>query len=248
MLMTQDLSQLEKNAKQLAAISLHIGAIKINPEKPFQWASGYFMPIYNDNRLLLRQPAHRKAVSEYFSDILRTYDIRPDVVAGTATAGIPHATTLADRLHVPLIYIRDKPKAHGLKNQIEGIPDDQTLEGKTVLVIEDLVSTGGSSAKAVQAVRDAKGTVEHCLSIFNYGFNEAQEMFEGKREYQTGENSPGPKLTPCKLHSILKYDMLLSVALETGTIKEKQISVLKEWRENPFEWGNKYGFLRILKY
>lgn len=238
---------LENNAKTLAGISLTIGAIKLNPEQPFQWASGYFMPIYNDNRLLLRQPTHRKTVSEYFDSILRFYDIRPDVVAGTATAGIPHATTLADRLHLPLIYIRDKPKAHGLRNQIEGIPDDQTLEGKTVLVIEDLVSTGGSSAKAVQAVRDAKGTVEYCLSIFNYGFDEAREMFEGKREYETGENCPGKKLAPCGLQSILDYNTLISVALEMGKINQEQLKILREWRNEPFFWGMRHGFIKKSK-
>jgi orotate phosphoribosyltransferase len=242
-----DLTRLKLNAEQLAKVSLHIGAIKVNPEKPVQWASGYYMPIYNDNRLLLAKAPHRRMVSEYFSDIMSHYGIRPDVIAGTATAGIPHATTLADRLNLPLIYIRDKPKAHGLRNQIEGIPDDQTLEGKTVLVIEDLVSTGGSSVKAVQAVRDAKGTVEHCISIFNYGFNEAQEMFEGKREYRTEENAPGPRIEACKLHSILTYDTLLAVALERGDIQKEHLSMLKEWRESPFDWGNKHGFFRILK-
>lgn len=235
---------LENNAKTLAGVSLTIGAIKLNPEKPFKWASGYFMPIYNDNRLLLAKAPHRRMVCDYLADIIGYYEIRPDVVAGTATAGIPHATTLADRLNLPLIYIRDKPKAHGLKNQIEGIPDDQTLEGKTVLVIEDLVSTGGSSARAVQAVRNAKGTVEHCLSIFNYGLNEAKEMFEGQREYETGENASGLKLSPCKLHSILDYDTLLSIALETGKIKEQHIEMLKEWRQNPFHWAILRGLSR----
>jgi orotate phosphoribosyltransferase len=237
-------SQMEKNAKQLAATSLHIGAIKINPETPFKWASGYFMPIYNDNRLLLAKAPHRRMVCEYLTDIMDNYGIRPDVIAGTATAGIPHATTLADRLNLPLIYIRDKPKAHGLMNQIEGIPDDQTLEGKTVLVIEDLVSTGGSSARAVQAVRNAKGNVEYCLSIFNYGFKEAKEMFAGTKEYETGENAPGLRLSPCGLHSILDYDTLLSVALETGKIKEQHIEMLKEWRNDPFHWAILRGLSR----
>lgn len=246
-LMTQDLSQLENNAKQLAATSLHIGAIKLNPENPFKWASGFFMPIYNDNRLLLAKAPHRRMVCEYLTDIMGYYGIRPDVVAGTATAGIPHATTLADRLNLPLIYIRDKPKAHGLRNQIEGIPDDQTLEGKTVLVIEDLVSTGGSSARAVQAVRNANGTVEHCLSIFNYGLNEAKEMFAGTKEYETGENAPGRKLEPCGLHSILDYDTLVSVALKMGKINEKQRLMLNEWRKEPFFWGTRHGFINNSK-
>src|SRR3989338_966104 len=140
---------------ELAKIALKIGAIKLNTEVPFKWASGYFMPIYNDNRLLLGDAKHRQLVAEGLEHVIKTHQIPYDIIAGTSTAGISPATTLADKLGVPLIYIRDKPKDHGLRNQIEGIDSDSDLNGKTVVVVEDLISPGGSSLKAVQAVRNA---------------------------------------------------------------------------------------------
>src|SRR3989344_5696557 len=162
---------------ELASRALKLKAIKLNPDKPFQWASGFFMPIYNDNRLFLFDSDNRALIGSGFMNIISKEKIDFDVIAGTATAGIPHATTLADYCTMPLIYIRDKPKDHGRKNQIEGIDSESDLEGKKVIVIEDLISTGGSSAKAVQAVRDANGEANYCLSIFNYGLDAAVEAF-----------------------------------------------------------------------
>ena len=162
---------------ELAKRALKIQAIKINPERPFQWASGYFMPIYNDNRMLLYDPSTRKLIAEGFSQIIKRKKIKFDVVAGTSTAGIPHAETLADLLEKPMIYIRDKPKDHGLRNQIEGIDSNKNLFGLEAIVVEDLVSTGGSSLKAVQAVRNARGKVRFMFSIFNYGFPEIEQEF-----------------------------------------------------------------------
>src|SRR3989338_5817616 len=147
--------------ERIAKTSLEIGAIKLNTEKPFRWASGYQMPIYNDNRMLLGNAAVRRMIAEGFKALLLENRIRADIVAGTSTAGIPHATTLADSLKKPMIYIRDKPKDHGLRNLIEGIDCDSDLYGKQVVVIEDLISTGGSSVKAVIAVRNTGGRVDH---------------------------------------------------------------------------------------
>lgn len=200
------------------------------------------MPIYNDNRMFLFYPRCRELISEGFINLIKEKQLKFEVIAGTSTAGISPATTLADRLEVPLIYVRDKPKDHGLKNQIEGIDAEKDLEGKRVILIEDLVSTGGSSAKAVQAIRNAKGECNYCLSIFNYGFNEATEVFEGKKLYDKEGNKLSNK---CNVYSILDYNQLLEVAKETGYINKEQQKMLEEWRADPFNWGEKHGFPKV---
>ena len=140
-------------AKQLAETTLAIGAFKLRPEDPFRWASGYYMPIYNDNRMLLGNASHRRLVSDGFAALIEENQLAFDVVCGTATAGIAPATTLADRLAKPLVYVRDKAKGHGMQNRVEGILND----GQTCLVIEDVISTGGSSVSAVEGVRESGG-------------------------------------------------------------------------------------------
>ncbi|MEK6889935.1 MAG: orotate phosphoribosyltransferase [Nanoarchaeota archaeon] len=235
---------LNRNAENLARISLEIGAIKLRPQKPFQWASGYMMPVYNDNRMLLGKSEHRKLISDGFYEIIQAYNILPDFIAGTSTAGIPHATTLADRMKLPLVYVRDKPKEHGMRNRIEGIDAERDLEGREGLLIEDLVSTGGSSVSAVQALRDANGNLNTCLSIFSYGFKEAEEMFAGNRPYDKEENELN---TPCGIISLLNYDTLLRVGVETGKIKEDQVRLLEEWRADPWNWGANHGFPKVEK-
>ena len=212
---------------EIAKRSLRRKAIKLNPVHPFQWASGYWMPIYNDNRVHLSDPSSRRLIANGLAKIIEDKKIKFDIIAGTATAGIPHATTLADQLNKPLIYIRDKPKDHGLRNQIEGIDSDSDLERKKVLIIEDLVSTGGSSLKAVQAVRNARGKVENMLSIFNYGFKETEEQF---------------KEADCNLDSLLKYEILLKTAVSEEVINEDMLIMLKEWQEDYFNWGERNGF------
>jgi orotate phosphoribosyltransferase len=219
--------------KEIAKVSLEIGSIKLRPGDPFTWASGYRMPIYNDNRMLLFYPEYRKLVIKGFKKIIKKENIECDVVAGTSTAGIPHAAILAELLKKPMIYIRDKPKDHGLKNQIEGLDADKDLDGKKVIVIEDLISTGGSSAKAVQAVRDAKGEVKYCLSIFSYGLLEANNAFNELKE-------------ETKVISILTYDVLLKVA-KTNYLTSDQIKLLVDWRKDPFNWGEKNGFPKVIK-
>ncbi len=220
--------------REIAKAGLEIKAIKLRPNNPFTWASGFRMPIYNDNRMFLFHPKHRKLLVEGFGQIIENEQIPYEVIAGTSTAGIPHATSLANKLNVPMIYIRDKPKAHGLKNQIEGIDAESNLQGKKVILIEDLISTGGSSAGAVQAIRDANGDCNYCLSIFNYGLDKAVEAF----------NSLNPKFN---VRSLLTYDVLLKTAKEIGYLNGDQIEVLKEWRADPFGWGEKHGFPKIEK-
>jgi orotate phosphoribosyltransferase len=216
-------------SRRIAEKGLGIGAIKLNPDNPFQWASGYRMPIYNDNRMFLFFPQMRKVIAQGLADIIVDNGIKVEVVAGTATAGIPHGAILADLLSLPYIYIRDKPKGHGLKNRIEGIDAESDLGGRQVVVIEDLISTGGSSARAVEAVREANGDCSWCLSIFSYGLEKATEQFEA--------------LDPaCAFDSLLTFPILLDVARTGGFLTEDQIALLSEWREDPFGWGEKHGF------
>lgn len=211
---------------------MSIGAIKLNPDDPFQWASGYRMPVYNDNRMFLFHPDFRKMIIQGLAGIIEGEGIGFGVIAGTATAGIPHGASLADHFGCPFIYIRDKPKSHGLKNRIEGIDADSDLGGANVIVVEDLISTGGSSAKAVEAVREANGTCEYCLSIFSYGLERAAEKFS--------ELDP-----PCEVRSLLTFDVLLDVAGTGGWLSEAQVALLSEWREDPFGWGEKHGFPKV---
>ena len=226
----------------IAKAGLEIKAIKLRPDNPFLWASGFRMPIYNDNRLFLFHPNYRRLISAGFGKLLHREEISYDVIAGTSTAGISPATRLADSLIKPMIYVRDKPKDHGLKNQIEGIDAESDLQGRKVVLVEDLISTGGSSARAVQAIRDANGICNHCISIFNYGLDIAGKVFRGEEPY----DKEGNKLsTPCEVRSLLTYDTLLDVAKETGSFTEDQIQLLEQWRVDPLGWGEKHGFPRV---
>lgn len=211
--------------EQLAAAALKTGAIQINTENPFTWTSGYRMPIYNDNRLFLGNPDHRLLIANAFHSLLVEIKLTPDVVAGTATAGIPHATTLADLIKAPLIYVRPAAKTHGMKNRIEGVLKSE----REVIVIEDLVSTGGSVLSAVEAIRGLGARVEHCFCIFNYEFREAEDRF-GK--------------SACQLHSLLTFRTLIDHGAKTGKFTASQTSLLRSWIENPLEWGERRGFPR----
>ena len=192
------------------------------------------MPIYNDNRMFLFHPEMRRIIAQGLADLIRGRGISPDVVAGTATAGIPHGALLADLLSLPYIYIRDKPKGHGLKNRIEGLDAEADLDGRVVVVIEDLISTGGSSAKAVEAVREAKGVANWCLSIFSYGLERAAEQFEALNP-------------PCGFTSLLTFPVLLETAKAGGLLSGDQIALLEAWREDPFGWGGRHGFPKVEK-
>lgn len=221
-------------AEKIAKAALEIHAIKLRPKNPFTWASGFRMPIYNDNRMFLIHPKYRELILDAFKKLLQSERISFDIIAGTSTSGIPPATTLADSLGKPLIYVRDKPKSHGLKNQIEGIDAESDLQGKEVVLIEDLISTGGSSARAVQAIRNANGICKYCISIFNYGLGKANNAFEKLDE-------------PCEIKSLLTYDTLLEVAKQTKYIDIQQSEMLAEWRQDPFNWGEKHGFPKVIK-
>ena len=155
--------------------------------------------------------------------------LKVDNIAGTATAGIPHATSLADRLNKSLSYVRSSNKDHGLGHQIEGLGKDGSYDGASVLLIEDLISTGSSSIKAVEAIRGAGGICDTCLGIFTYGLQASYDAFAA--------------LQPsCCYHTILSYDLMVRIAEETGYINTSEADALREWRKDPFGWGEKRGF------
>lgn len=201
-------------AKQIAANLLEIGAVHLRPEQPFTWTSGIKSPIYCDNRITMSYPHVRRAIAKAFADLIKEQYPDAQVVAGTATAGIPHAAWVAELLDLPMIYVRDKAKGHGRQNQIEGA----MAAGQKVVVIEDLISTGGSSLKAAQAVQADGGEVLGVVAIFSYQFPDAQALFE-----EAG--------IPCS--TISNYTALLEVASEQGVITSEQEKVLGEWRKSP---------------
>lgn len=208
-------------ANEIAGILLQIKAIKLSPQKPFTWASGMLSPIYCDNRTILSHPVSRDQVVEAL--VHKSADFASfTAVAGVATAGIPHGILLADRLRLPFVYVRDKPKSHGRQNVIEG----ELEPGASVLVVEDLISTGGSSLKAVEALREAGAKVSGVLAIFNYGFPEAAKAFSD---------------ADCPLATLSHYDALLEKAVDMGYISGPENALLSEWRLDPRAWGERFA-------
>jgi orotate phosphoribosyltransferase len=228
---------LKQIGKKIALHQLTVGAIKIQPEKPFTWASGWKSPIYNDNRRLLYYPDMVNLIRNGFDIPFEEKVTRSElIIAGTATAGIPHASMFAYAHSLPMVYVREKQKDHGMESQIEGIDPLENFEGKTVLVMEDLISTGGSSAAVVQALRNRGAVVTNCFSIFNYGFPKAQDMFAGKIPFR-GEET----LTePCAVSSLLDYPLLLEVAITHGFINKEQEEFLHSWSANPQKWSDEW--------
>ncbi|PHR47684.1 MAG: orotate phosphoribosyltransferase [Fluviicola sp.] len=206
------------NATKIAEYLLQIKAIKLQPNDPFTWSSGWKSPIYCDNRKTLSYPNVRTFIRQSFTQqILEEYG-KPDLIAGVATGGIAHGVLVAQELGVPFIYVRSSPKGHGLENMIEG---DYT-EDHNVVVVEDLISTGGSSLKAVEALREAKLKVKGVVAIFSYGFNKAKESFKDAN---------------CSLKVLSNYEVLIEKALEQGAISKSDIDSLREWRLSPDNWG-----------
>lgn len=203
-------------ASLVARKLLQIKAIKLSPHSPFTWASGIKSPIYCDNRIALSHVDVRNFIKNSFVERANEFE-EIDFIAGVATAGIPHGAFLADALHKPFIYVRSKAKGHGRQNLIEG----EAPKGSRVLVIEDLISTGGSSLKAIEALREAELNVIGCMAIFTYGFDSSKEAFEKAN---------------CPLITLSNYDTLLKEAIDTGYVKEADLELLNRWRENPQNW------------
>lgn len=212
------MSNRKETALKVAEFLLKINAVKLSPEKPFIWASGWKSPIYCDNRISLSYPEIRMWIKKYLSEMIRVQYPETEVIAGVATAGIPQGVLVAEELGLPFIYVRSSPKDHGMGNLIEG----ELKSGQKVIVIEDLISTGSSSLKAVQALREAGAEVRGLMAIFSYGFSVAEENFHKAN---------------CPFDSLSNYNVLIEQALLSGYINKDQINTLKKWNESPQTWG-----------
>lgn len=212
------MSSVLNRSEQIASYLLTIGAVALRPQEPFTWTSGIKSPIYCDNRLTMAYPEVRNYIAEAFAKLITSQYPDAQVIAGTATAGIPHAAWVADKLNLPMAYIRDKAKGHGKQNQIEGL----ISPGQKVVVIEDLISTGGSSIKAAQAVQEAGGEALAVLAIFSYELDRAVNAFDEAK---------------IPLQSLSNYGTLIDVALAQGKIAPTDVELLKSWRNDPAAFG-----------
>ncbi|MFC7784430.1 orotate phosphoribosyltransferase [Rossellomorea sp. GCM10028870] len=205
--------------QEIAKKLLDIEAVFLNPTEPFTWSSGIKSPIYCDNRLTLSYPTVRDEISTGLVEIIKEQFPQVEVIAGTATAGIPHAAWVSEKLNLPMCYVRSKAKAHGKGKQIEG----KATPGQKVVVVEDLISTGGSCITAVNALREAGCEVLGVAAIFTY------ELEKGKR--MLGEHD-------IKAYALSDYSSLLDIALQNSIIREEDLEQLKLWSENPEKWGS----------
>lgn len=202
---------------KLADFLLQIKAIKLQPTNPFTWASGIQSPIYCDNRKTLSYPKVRTHIRQSFVELILEKFGKPDLIAGVATGGIAHGALVAQELGLPFIYVRSTPKAHGLGNQIEG----DFSSGQSVVVIEDLISTGGSSLEAVRALKEAKLNVKGLAAIFTYGFDEAVKNF---------------KQAKCPYDTLTNYEFLMEQAVKKKYIDESNLESLIQWKKDPKSW------------
>lgn len=207
----------EDAARKTAELLLQIKAIKLRPENPFTWASGWKSPIYCDNRILLSYPKIRREIRDELAKQVRQLYGEPDLIVGVATGAIGIGMLVAEALDLPFAYVRPKPKAHGRQNQIEG----KANPGQTTVVIEDLISTGMSSLQAVKALRESNIEVQGMLGIFSYGFPVSKENFEAAN---------------VQLHTLSDYEHLIALAESSGYIQKEKINTLREWRADPQHW------------
>ncbi len=209
--------QYNEVAENVAKSLLQVKAVKLSPKKPFKWASGWNSPIYCDNRITLSYPQIRTYIRQEFVKMIREEIGHIDLVVGVATGGIAIGALVAQELGMPFAYVRSSSKGHGLSNQIEGVVES----GQRAVVIEDLVSTGGSSLQAIKALREVKCDVKGLISIFNYGFDVAKDAF---------------KEANCRMLSLSDYDVLIEYAQKSDYINKGDYAKLKKWREDPANW------------
>ena len=205
--------------QKVAEFLLQIKAIKLQPSNPFTWASGWKSPIYCDNRITLSHPSIRTYIRQRLASLVQEEYGSVSVIAGVATAGIPQGVLVAQELGLPFIYVRSAPKGHGRGNLIEG----EFSEGQRVVVVEDLISTGKSSLQAVEALREAGLEVAGLVAIFNYGFDAATENFKNAK---------------CRFTTLSDYSALIDYAANHNFVSEDDLKLLRQWRENPSEWGD----------
>jgi len=208
----------KESASKIAESLLQIKAIKLQPANPFQWASGWNSPIYCDNRKSLSYPPVRTFIRQQFVEAINEHFPNAEVIAGVATGGIAHGALVAEAMGLPFAYIRSSTKGHGMQNLIEG----DIFKGQNVVVIEDLISTGGSSLKAVEALRENECNVLGMVAIFTYGFELANKNFIANK---------------CKLITLSDYNTLLDVAVNSNFISENNMESLSEWRKDPSNWS-----------
>ncbi len=204
-------------AENIAKSLLQVKAVKLSPKKPFKWASGWNSPIYCDNRLILSYPQIRTYIRQEFVKIIREEIGHIDIIVGVATGGIAIGVLVAQEMGLPFAYVRSSQKEHGLSNQIEGVVES----GQRVVVIEDLISTGGSSMAAVDALREVGCNVKAIIAIFNYGFEVATKRFKDAK---------------CRMLSLSNYDTLVDYAVASDLLKKEDHSSLKKWRVDPENW------------
>lgn len=206
-------------ALKVAEFLLQIKAVKLQPNSPFTWASGWKSPIYCDNRITLSFPAIRTYIRQGYADAILEHFGKPDIIAGVATGGIAQGALVAQELGIPFIYVRSSAKAHGMGNMIEG----HFEKGQRVVVIEDLISTGGSSLQAVQALREAGLEVKGLVAIFTYGFDVSIKNFSNAE---------------CPFVTLTDYDHLIDQALKSDYVTSSDVDSLREWKINPDNWKN----------
>jgi orotate phosphoribosyltransferase len=210
---------MQRNAPyEIARMLLQVEAVSLRPDPPFRYASGLLSPIYCDNRILISCPQERQQVAVALAGLLRQRAIPADVIAGTATAGIPHAAWLASELGLPMVYVRGQVKDHGQERLVEG----RLAAGQRVVVVEDLVTTGGSALRTVAALREAGASVGHVLSIFSYGFPETGGAFAQ---------------ADVEFHPLTTLPVLLEVAVERGNLSAEEAALVEEWAADRFGWS-----------
>lgn len=210
-------------SQAVAKILLELNAISLNSQKPFRYASGILSPVYTDCRVLMAYPDSRRQIRDFYIEAIKNSGVSFEVVAGTATAGIPHAAWIADKLNLPMVYVRGKVKDHGKENLMEGI----IKQGQKAVVIEDLISTGESAINSVNAIRAAGGEISHVFSIITYGFSKAEQTFK--------ENN-------LQLISLTSFKDVVEEAQKMDYISKEDMQVILDWNSDPLTWGKRMGF------
>ncbi|MBI2329920.1 orotate phosphoribosyltransferase [Candidatus Daviesbacteria bacterium] len=210
-------------SETVAKILLELNAVTLSPKKPYRYVSGLLSPIYTYCRVLMAYPDKRRLIRDFYTETIEKSGVSFDVVAGTATAGIPHAAWIADKLNLPMVYVRGKAKDHGKENLIEGI----IKNGQKAIVIEDLVSTGESAINSTKAVRSAGGEVSHVFSIITYGLQKAQQNF--------ADNN-------LNLISLTTFENVAEQAQNLNYINKEDLQIILDWTSDPTNWGKKMGF------
>lgn len=212
----------DKTSQEVASILLRIGSVLFRPKQPFRFDSGILSPVYVDNRYLIAYPKERKLIIRKFLKIINKIG-RPDIIAGLATAGIPYASWIAKELNLPMIYVRSIPKDHGKGNQVEGY----LKQGQKVLLVEDLISTAGTSVRAAQAVRKLGGIVDSEIAIYTHDLKESVDNLQRAK---------------INLHYLTDTHEVAKIAHEQGYLNSEQVDIILDWTKNPKSWAKKMGF------